>query len=149
MNGLRALAAQGAGTEDWVMVHDAVRPCVRGDDIDRLILEGGSHAVGGVLGMPVRDTMKRVDRSGNIEDTVSRDRLWHAFTPQMFRLGALTSALNGAIADGIAVTDEAQAMERAGAYARMVKGHADNIKITTPQDLVFAEQCLLAQGKER
>ena len=144
-NALRALRLDGAGPEEWVMVHDAVRPCIRRCDIDRLIRKAGSHPVGGVLGIPVRDTMKRVDRANDIRDTVSRDLLWHAFTPQMFRLGALTSALERATAEGVAVSDEAQAMERVGAHARMVEGHADNIKITTPQDLVFAELCLRAQ----
>lgn len=148
VNGLHALSTHGALPDDWVVVHDAVRPCLRRNDIDRLLREGGDHPIGGVLGLPVRDTMKRADQAGNIEGTVSRDRLWHAFTPQMFRLGALTSALQDVIAHGIAVTDEAQAMERMGAYAKMVEGHADNIKITTPRDLALAEQYLLAQGKE-
>ena len=148
VSALHALSTHGAIPDDWVMVHDAVRPCLRREDIDRLLREGRDHPVGGVLGIPVRDTMKRADQAGNIADTVSRDGLWHAFTPQLFRLGELTSALERMIAHGIAVTDEAQAMERTGAYGKMVEGHADNIKITTPRDLALAEQCLLAQKKE-
>lgn len=145
LSGLRAAGGNGADVDDWVMVHDAVRPCVRLDDIDRLIREGSEHPVGGVLGVRVRDTIKRTDPSNTIGETVDRDRLWHAFTPQMFRLGALISALERSLSDRVPVTDEAQAMERTGAYPRMVEGHGDNIKITTPEDLVLAEQVLQAQ----
>ena len=145
INGIRALASDGAREQDWVMVHDAVRPCLRAADIDRLVDEGCRHPVGGVLGIPVRDTMKRVNESLDIGETVSRDHLWHAFTPQMFRLAELLKALEGAASDGAMVTDEAQAMERCGARARMVEGHADNIKITTTADLAIAEQYLAAQ----
>ncbi len=147
LNALGSLSEHGAEADDWVLVHDAVRPCVRREDVDRLILEGGAHPVGGVLGVPVRDTMKRVDPENNVEETVSRDGLWHALTPQMFRLSALTKALEQAQKDGVNVTDEAQAMERTGALPRMVKGHPDNLKITTSADLALAELYLRAQER--
>lgn len=147
LNGLGSLSEHGAEQNDWVLVHDAVRPCVRREDIVRLISEGGAHPVGGVLGVPVRDTIKRVDIESNVEETVSRDGLWHALTPQMFRLGALTKALERAQKDGVNVTDEAQAMERTGAFPRMVEGYSDNLKITTSADLALAELYLQAQGR--
>lgn len=142
LNGLDALLAEGAGESDWVLVHDAVRPCVRTQDIDRLIDAAGNHPVGGVLGMPARDTMKRADADGVIDETVDRSGLWHAFTPQMFRIGPLGKALRRAVDERWSVTDEAQAMERSGACGLMVEGHGDNLKITTPGDLALAEQIL-------
>jgi len=145
LNALTSLSEHGAEADDWVLVHDAVRPCVRREDVDRLISEGGAHSVGGVLGVPVRDTMKCVDAENNVEETVSRDGLWHALTPQMFRLGALRKALERAQNDGVNVTDEAQAMERTGAFPRMVEGHFDNLKITISADLALAELYLHAQ----
>ncbi len=146
LNGLKSLQDDGAGDDDWVLVHDAVRPCVRREDIDRLIEAACAHPVGGVLGLPVRDTMKRTDANATVRETVSRAGLWHAFTPQMFRLGPLARALKRATHNEANVTDEAQAMERAGAYPLMVEGHADNIKITTPMDLDLAERVLSARG---
>lgn len=138
LNGLMGLAGN-ANDEDWVLVHDAARPCIRGTDITRLMDELTGHPVGGLLGLRVRDTMKRADARGEVLETVSREGLWHALTPQMFRLGALRSALHGVLDQGALVTDEAQAMEWAGGVPRMVEGHADNIKVTEPQDMVLAE----------
>jgi 2-C-methyl-D-erythritol 4-phosphate cytidylyltransferase len=137
LNGLDYLATQ-ATDDDWVLVHDAARPCVRAEDIERLMstLEGGSE--GGLLGVPVADTMKRVDNDLSISGTVDREDLWHAYTPQMFRLGALRTALQQAIGSGQTVTDEANAMELAGYRPRMVQGSRDNIKITVPSDLPLA-----------
>ena len=137
LNGLDHLATQ-ATDDDWVLVHDAARPCVRAEDIERLMstLEGGSE--GGLLGVPVADTMKRVDNDLSISGTVDREDLWHAYTPQMFRLGALRTALQQAIGSGQTVTDEANAMELAGYRPRMVQGSRDNIKITVPSDLPLA-----------
>jgi 2-C-methyl-D-erythritol 4-phosphate cytidylyltransferase len=137
---LRLLEALGEGVaaEDWVLVHDGVRPCVRAADIDRLIDCLASHPVGGLLGTPVRDTIKRADGAARVEATVQREGLWHAFTPQMFRLGALRTALRGALAAGIEVTDEAAAMEWAGLRPELVEGAADNLKITRPEDLALA-----------
>ncbi len=137
LNGLDHLATHTTD-DDWVLVHDAARPCVRTDDIERLIstLENGTD--GGLLGVPVADTMKRVDEALSVSDTVDRDGLWHAYTPQMFRAGALRMALQQAINNGQSVTDEANAMELAGCQPRMVPGSRDNIKITVPSDLPLA-----------
>lgn len=132
---------------DWVLVHDAARPCIRRDDIDHLIAMLDSHEVGGLLGMPVRDTMKRTDSADRILDTVERKHLWHAFTPQMFRLGTLYDALKGALEAGFLVTDEASAIEWAGHRPIMVEGHTDNLKITRPADLPLAGFFLLRQNE--
>jgi 2-C-methyl-D-erythritol 4-phosphate cytidylyltransferase len=134
--------------DDWVLVHDAARPCLRRADLDRLIAMLQDHPVGGLLGVPVPDTLKRVDARGDVVETLQRDGVWRAQTPQMFRLGALTAALEGASAAGVAVTDEAGAMEHAGHAVRMVEGHADNIKITAPGDLALAEVFLRLQREE-
>jgi 2-C-methyl-D-erythritol 4-phosphate cytidylyltransferase len=144
LNGLLALA-EHASRQDWVLVHDAARPCVRRQDIDNLLDRLLDHPVGGLLGIPVADTMKRTDHAGNIIATVQREGLWRALTPQMFRYGMLTQALRAALSKGETVTDEAAAMETAGFTPRMVEGHADNIKITRPQDLVLAELYLQQQ----
>lgn len=144
LNGLRALDAH-ARKEDWVLVHDAARPCVRGDDITRLVECLRDHPVGGLLGLPVADTMKRADDEGNITATVPREGLWRALTPQMFRYGLLREALEAAVRKGMQATDEAQAMEAAGHVPRMIEGHADNIKITRPRDLALAELYLKRQ----
>lgn len=147
LNALRRLAAE-AEPEDWVLVHDAARPCLRSRDLDRLIGELRDHPVGGLLGVAVADTLKRVDESGMVSDTLDRRGVWRALTPQMFRLGPLTAALESALVDGVLVTDEAAAMERAGHRPRMVAGAADNIKITLPGDLAFAEMLLASRGLE-
>lgn len=130
---------------DWVLVHDAARPCLPPQDLELLIAELSDHPVGGLLALPVRDTMKREDGQRTVTATVERDRLWHALTPQMFRYGALREALTAAIARDRIVTDEAQAMELTGAQPRLVEGSADNIKITHPQDLALAEFYLRMQ----
>ncbi len=143
--GLAALAGH-ADPEDWVLVHDAARPCLRGDDLERLIAAGAGHPDGALLAIPVRDTVKRADPAGRVVATVERSGLWRAQTPQMFRLGALREALAAALAAGHTVTDEAQAMERAGAAPLLVEGCAENIKVTTPADLALAELYLRARG---
>lgn len=144
LSSLRKLA-EVAAADDWVLVHDAARPCVRRADIDRMLNELREHPVGGILALPVRDTLKRGDPDANIVMTVDRTALWHALTPQMFRLQRLTDALESVIAQGIIVTDEAQAIELLGLTPRLVEGHGDNIKITRPQDLAFAELYLRHQ----
>ncbi len=136
LNALGALSAVAA-EDDWVLVHDAARPCLRESDLERLIDKLSSHPVGGLLGVPVRDTMKRTDNAA-VTATVPREQLWHAFTPQMFRLGLLHSALKEALERGEMVTDEASAIELSGLQPLMVEGHADNIKITRPEDLALA-----------
>ncbi len=146
LNALEHLADR-AGEDDWVLVHDAARPCLRGEDIDRLLSELSEHPVGGLLGLPVADTVKRTDTRGEVLETVSREGLWRALTPQMFRLGLLRRALREALDANEWVTDEAAAIERAGYRPMMVEGHADNIKITRPQDLALAA-LYLAQQEE-
>lgn len=138
LNGLHKLAGI-AQPHDWVLVHDAARPCIRHVDIDTLIDNLTDHAAGGLLGVPVSDTVKRTDNAGNVVDTVNRHGLWRAMTPQMFRFEVLTHALHYAVTQHLPVTDEAAAMELCGFAPLMVEGHADNIKITHPQDLVLAE----------
>lgn len=142
--GLRALRERGAADSDWVLVHDVARPLLRAADVRHLLAVLADDPVGGILANPVRDTMKRGDADG-IEATVARDNLWHALTPQMFRLGALTHALEAALADAAVVTDEASAMERLGYRPRLVEGARDNIKITFPDDLALAEALLAEQ----
>jgi len=142
--GLEALAAE-ATAQDWVLVHDAARPCVRRDDIDRMLLELATHPIGGILAVPVRDTLKRCTAEGDIAGTVDRSALWQAQTPQMFRYGVLRGALEDALAANVLVTDEAQAIERAGHTPRVVAGHTDNLKITHPEDLALAALILAAQ----
>ncbi len=147
LNGLRALAGH-ATPDDWVLVHDAARPCVRHADINTLLAAIAGHANGGLLAVPVGDTVKRADHNGCVEETVSRAGLWRALTPQVFRLGALTLALENAQRAGVEITDEAAAMEYSGARPRLVRGHADNIKITVPEDLALAELYLREQERE-
>ena len=136
LNALQALA-ETAAPDDRVLVHDAARPCLRTGDLARLI-DLASGAEGGLLAMPVRDTMKQADDQGRVEATLDRSRIWHAFTPQLFPLQTLRDALERALAEGIAVTDEASAMEHAGYRPLLVEGHPDNIKITRPGDLELA-----------
>lgn len=138
LNGLDHLAGT-AGANDWVLVHDAARPCVRPQDVELLMSSLENDSVGGLLGLPVADTMKQVDADGMIQKTLERDGLWRALTPQMFRLGPLRDALQQAIASGVMVTDDAAAMEMAGHRSRMVEGYADNLKITRLGDLQLAE----------
>lgn len=137
---------QESGLGDWVMVHDAARPCIQQDDIDKLIEAALSHPVGGILAAPVCDTMKRgVD--GQIDHTVERANLWHALTPQMFRTLPLQQALTEALEQGVSITDEASAFEWKGASPALVAGRSDNFKVTQPEDLALAE-FYLSQNKE-
>ncbi len=146
-NGLLRLAGQ-AQEDDWVLVHDAARPCLHHTDIDCLIATLADHPVGGLLGVPVADTMKRTSENGEVIETVSRDNLWRAMTPQMFRYGLLKEALAAALSGNLMVTDEAAAMENAGHIPRMVECRADNIKITRPEDLALAEMYMARQEQE-
>jgi 2-C-methyl-D-erythritol 4-phosphate cytidylyltransferase len=138
LSALNALQ-QVSGPNDWVLVHDAARPCVRLHDIDKLINELKDHPVGGILAVPVHDTIKRSNMAAEIVGTVDRRQLWQAQTPQMFRLNALRTALHLAIQDGFIVTDEASAMEHMGLQPKLVEGHTDNIKVTRLEDLQLAE----------
>lgn len=142
LNGLRAMQPQVAAA-DWVLVHDAARPCVTVTIIDRLIDAVGEDDAGGILAVPIADTVKRAGADSRIVETVPRDGLWSAQTPQMFRHAALRDALAGADLGG--VTDEASAMERTGVKPRLVMSSTRNIKITVPDDLALAERHLLAE----
>lgn len=148
LNGLMALQ-KIATPDDWVLVHDAARPCVTYADIDALIERVGSDAVGGLLGTPVRDTMKRTQQHHRIIKTEEREHLWHAFTPQMFRFNVLFNALKAALEKNYAVTDEALAVELTGAQPMMIQGRMDNIKITYPDDIALAEFYCQRQKTER
>ena len=139
--GLRALVSL-ANEDDWVLVHDAARPCLRATDLSRLIAELADDGVGGLLGAPVVDTLKRADASDRVQATVSRESLWRALTPQMFRYGVLDRALRAAQDASGAPTDEAQAVEALGLQPRLVRGDPDNIKITLPEDIERAERLL-------
>ncbi|HHB12845.1 MAG TPA: 2-C-methyl-D-erythritol 4-phosphate cytidylyltransferase [Chromatiales bacterium] len=133
------LLAEIAGPADWVLVHDAARPCLTLEDLERLVARARTSVSGGILAVPVRDTLKRDDAGGHILETVDRSRLWHALTPQMFRLGPLREALREALGRNLVVTDEASAMEYAGHRPLLIEGRGDNIKITRPEDLALAE----------
>lgn len=133
-----------ADPQDWVMVHDAARPCVQIASILKLLTAALGSPCGAILAAPVADTLKRED-SGRIVETVSRQKLWQAHTPQLFRLGLLHNALGKALASGDAVTDEASAVERLGMHPVIVPDTRDNIKITQPEDLPLAEFILSRQ----
>lgn len=149
LRGCQALLETG-NADDWVLVHDAARPCIRVSDVERLIEAiQQSDVEGGLLGLPIGDTVKRADSEYRVLETVSRAGLWRAQTPQMFRLSQLNKALILAMKQGIEVTDESQAMENIGVQALMVAGSADNIKITHPQDLPLAELYLEQQKLEQ
>ncbi|OFC70718.1 2-C-methyl-D-erythritol 4-phosphate cytidylyltransferase [Alteromonas confluentis] len=127
--------------DEWALVHDAARPCVSHDDIDTLLeVRNRSDVVGGILATPVRDTMKRESTStpGAISHTESRDRLWHALTPQLFPAGLLTAALKQGEQKKVVVTDEASAMEAAGYQVALIDSNPANIKITRPADMPLA-----------
>lgn len=125
-----------------VLVHDAARPNLHSHDLARLIEAAEANADGAILAAPVRDTLKRADADTRIVATQPRDGLWRAMTPQAFRRGALIAALEQAHAAGIVVTDEAMAMERLGARPSLVEGREDNLKVTTPADLLLVEHLL-------
>lgn len=143
--GLETIANQAAD-DDWVLVHDVARPCVRIEDIEHLLAAIAAHPVGGLLANRVRDTMKR-GSGDEVAETVSRDHLWHALTPQVFRYGLLRDALLSAKARGMVVTDESQAVELQGEKPMLVEGARDNLKITYPEDLQLAEAFLRLQAE--
>jgi 2-C-methyl-D-erythritol 4-phosphate cytidylyltransferase len=135
--GLHALQGN-VDNSQFILVHDAARPCVRAHDISRLI-ELGVPAGGGLLAAPVRDTLKRAGSDQRVTVTEPRELRWRALTPQLFRRGELIAALESAKSAGIVVTDEAMAMERAGHRPLLVEGSEDNIKVTTASDFAMAE----------
>jgi len=138
LNALKGLE-ELAENHDWVLVHDAARPCLNKNDLDKLLITMATHPVGGLLGVPVHDTIKKVDAVSLVEATVDRESLWRALTPQMFRYDMLRNALTKALEDDYLVTDDASAIEHAGYAPLILEGCADNIKITRPEDLSLAE----------
>jgi len=146
--GLEALP-DSVRADDFVLVHDAARPNLALADLEQLIERGSADPVGAILAAPVRDTLKRAGDDGGIDATEPRQRLWRAFTPQMFRRLQLTQALSSAAAQGIEVTDEAMAMELQGHRPLLIEGAEDNFKITTPADLARFEFELQRKQRER
>ena len=140
-NGLEALADRAHG-EDWVLVHDAARPCLARPDLDRLLTELAAHPVGGLLATRAADTLKRADARGQVRETIDRAALWRALTPQMFRYGRLREALDRAHAAGRSPTDESQAIEWLGDLPQLIEGAAANLKITSAADLALAAALL-------
>ncbi|MCX2982134.1 2-C-methyl-D-erythritol 4-phosphate cytidylyltransferase [Halieaceae bacterium IMCC14734] len=136
-----------AAPMDWVLVHDAARPCVRGQEVRTLCEAVADDAIGGLLALPVAETVKRSDASGRVSETLDRTSLWLAQTPQMFRYAALRESLAAAIAGDDPVTDEAAALERAGHRPLLVAGHRGNLKITRPEDLTLAAIALGSEDK--
>lgn len=145
LRGLQALSSW-ANDDDWVLVHDMARPCLRVSDIHRLLDACGEQ--GAILALPVTDTVKQAGATAQIVATLPRDQIWRALTPQLFPLGALRDALQSALTRGVPVTDEASAMEACGWQPALVPGQADNIKVTAPEDLALAA-FFLAQQEER
>ncbi len=147
LNALRLLDKQVEQSSDvFALVHDAARPCVRTADIQQL-MQQASDEQGGLLAVSVRDTMKRGNAQHAVDHTVDRDQLWHALTPQMFRLDLLIAALESAEASQLAITDDASAMELAGYLPRLIEAHEDNIKITRGFDLRLAQLYLQHQAE--
>lgn len=140
--GLAELASRGAAPEDWVLVHDAARCLVRPDWIDALIDACSDDAVGGLLALPLADTLKD-ERDGRVHRTVDRAHKWQAQTPQMFRLGLLREAMRLA---GPTVTDEASAVEALGLAPRLVRGSLENFKVTFPNDFDLADRLLRSRS---
>ena len=139
--GLMAIA-EHAHAQDWVLVHDAARPCLAAEDLENLLATVADDPVGGLLAVPVPDTLKRAGEDGRVDVTVSRTRMWRALTPQMFRYGLLRQALEQG--SGVHVTDESSAVEALGLKPRLVAGRGDNLKITVPEDIAVAERQLAA-----
>jgi 2-C-methyl-D-erythritol 4-phosphate cytidylyltransferase len=137
-----------AGPDDWVLVHDAVRPCVSHTDVRTLMRELEQERAGGLLAVPVRETLKESNGGQLVQRTVDRSRIWQAATPQMFRFAVLQRALHQASTEQKVVTDEAAAVEALGLPVRLVPGRADNIKVTYPEDLILVAAVLQQQAAE-
>lgn len=145
--GLQAMRDGGAADHDWVLVHDAARCLVRSEEIDVLIDACWNDPVGGLLALPLPDTLKQASGEARVLVTVEREHKWLAQTPQMFRLGMLLKALDTASAQGfVGVTDEASALERVGHQPRLVRGSAQNLKVTYPEDFALAEAVLRSRA---
>jgi 2-C-methyl-D-erythritol 4-phosphate cytidylyltransferase len=144
MNGLRFITRCYRDCE-WLLVHDAARPCLSSADLKRLLDKGLNSQAGAILAVPVNDTLKLADETGRIEQTVDRTHCWAAQTPQLFPIGALGLNLDSALSAGLKPTDEASAMELAGVRPVLVEGSTSNIKITSTEDLALAEFILQRQ----
>jgi 2-C-methyl-D-erythritol 4-phosphate cytidylyltransferase len=141
LNGLKsARDASSISDNDWVLVHDAARPCLGKAQLEQLMDELADDEVGGLLAVPVADTLKRSDTANRVERTESRDKLWQAQTPQMFRYSLLVEALSGT--GGIGMTDDASAIEALGLRPKLILSDARNLKVTYPPDLALAELIL-------
>jgi len=141
-----------AGPDDWVLVHDAARPCLDAHDLERLLGELGTHPLGGLLAIPATDTLKRAQSGAGtraaVAQTLDRSGLWRALTPQMFRYRQLCTALDQAHAAGRFPSDEAQALEWLGEHPALIEGAATNLKITSGADLVLAAAVLAARRSQ-
>jgi 2-C-methyl-D-erythritol 4-phosphate cytidylyltransferase len=135
-----------ADEDDWVLVHDAARPCVTQENLQLLVNTAIAHNQSAILAIPVRDTLKLVHTENQIEKTVSRELLWQAQTPQMAKLKILKNALETALANHIVITDEASALEYINQPVQVVQGRSDNIKITYADDLELARLILQSQN---
>ncbi len=142
LNGLRALDADSL---DWVLVHDAARPCLSSQMLQRFVTQLRGEDVGGIMAVRAKDTLKRSTANDCIEATIDRSDIWQAQTPQMFRYGILEKALNQAIEHGAEITDEASSIELLGHQPKLVEGDARNLKVTTREDLELVEFLLRAQ----
>lgn len=156
--GLNECARLGVAEQTWILVHDAARPCVSKTDIAKLLAvaaqntanpQADQHVVGGLLATAMTETVKRVstDMPPRVLETVPRELLWRAQTPQMFRLGMLRQALYAAASQSVQITDEASAMEYMGWQPVLIAGRADNLKVTVPEDLSMAEKILATRGE--
>jgi 2-C-methyl-D-erythritol 4-phosphate cytidylyltransferase len=147
LNGLNSLLAE-ASADDWILVHDVVRPCITAAMVDCLIDEVSDHPVGGLLAARVTDTLKRGNSEVGVMETLDREEYWCAQTPQIFRFELLRESLLKAAEESLAVTDESAALENAGYSPRLVENSAENIKITRREDLALAEFIIAQQIKE-
>lgn len=147
LNALKQVQAEAKGT-DWVLVHDAVRPCLSERDLNFLKQQLLKHPVGGILAEKIVSTVKSSSIDQKIEETLDRDKLWLALTPQMFRSEILYSALTHCIEKNLPVTDESQAVEHLGYKPLLVQAHDCNIKITTQKDLILAAALLQAMSQD-
>lgn len=129
----------------WVLVHDAARPCVKVSEINKLVATCFENNCGGILAAKVKDTMKRSNDQQQVVSTVDREQLWHALTPQMYRANELRQAIEQGLAKGITITDESSAVEAAGLPSMLIEASSNNLKITQPEDLALAEFILSKQ----
>lgn len=145
LSGLNALSG-AVQSSDWVLVHDAARPNLSLEDLHDLMATVGDHDVGGILGTPVTDSLKRVNADHRIQEEVARDSIWRALTPQLFRFGLLHNALREVTHLGSLPTDESAAVGRLGYSPLVVRGRSDNIKVTTQEDYEILKRLILEKS---